>query len=226
MNLESILQQVLSFAGTFNYKLVIFLFLICSIGEFGASVPYLLETVWLLSGYHLGAAILSPFHMVLLWLVAQLGRQTGAIMLYHLSRFGSMPLMKVYQKYFATSLSGKLSENNVMPLKLLRRINYLSPFSIASGRLLGLRVPLTLTLGIKRQLKTLSMGVLLSSLVWDTIYIVLGTVTGANVVLKPAQMILYSLIGLTILYAATFAFRRLSRLRLSKDSASHPPART
>lgn len=219
MNLEDFFQQVLIFAGTFNVKLIISLFLICAIGEFGASIPYLLETVWLLSGYHLGTGVLPPLHLGLLWLVAQAARQTGVAALYHLSRFGSMPLMKVYQKYFAASLSGKLSANDSAPFRLVRRINYLSPFSIASGRLFGLRIPLTLTLAVKGRRKTLSLGVLLSSLVWDGIYISLGVVGGV-VLVKPAQMILYSLIGLTLLYALTFTLKRLSRFRLDKNSAN------
>lgn len=214
MNLENILQQVLSFTGTFNPKLAIFLFLICSIGEFGASIPYLLETIWLLSAYHLGIGVISPWQMVLLWLVAQVGRQTGATMLYLLSRLGSIPLIRLYQKYFKANLSGKLAESNTMPFKLFRRINYLTPFSVALGRLFWLRVPLTLTLGARRQLRLLSLGVLLSSLVWDGIYISLGAVVGVNLVLKPIEMILYSLIGVTLIYAATFAVRRLFRQRL------------
>lgn len=217
MNLEGILQQALIFTGTFNSTLVVFLFLICSIGELGVSVPYVLETIWLLSGYHLGTSVLSPFDLALLWLVAQVGRQTGAIMLCHLSRFGSIPLMKLYRKYFQASLSQKLSGNKFVPFKKLQKIDHLSPFSVALGRLLWLRIPLTLALGVKKQLKALSLGVLLSSLVWDGVYISLGIV-GGNAVLKPIQMILYSLIGLTVLYVLTFVIRRLSKPRLHEDS--------
>lgn len=217
MNLESILQEVLSFTGTFNPKLVIFLFLICSIGEFSLfSIPYLLETVWLLSGYNLGTGVLPPFHLVLLWLVAQAGRQTGAIVLYYLGRFGSRPLRKLYRKYFEASLSNRLYSNKIMPFKFFNRINYLSPFFIALGRLFGLRIPLTLTLGAKRQFKTLFLGVLLSSLVWDGVYIFLG-LAGGHTALKPTQMMLYSFIGLTLLYAVTFTIRGLRR-RLSKGN--------
>lgn len=210
MNLENIIQQVLSIAGTFNLTLVIVLFLICSIGEVGVSIPYLLETIWLLSGYNLSNGVLPPFDLILLWLAAQVGRQIGATMLFHLSRFGSMPLVKLYRKYFKAGLFEKLSGSSAMPLKLLRRINYLSPFSIALGRLIGLRIPLTLTLAVKRQLKTLLPGVLVSSLVWDGIYISLGVI-GGRAILKPVQMMLYSLIGLTLLYIVTFAIHRLLR---------------
>ncbi len=215
MDLENIVHQVLSIAGTFNLRIVIFL--ICTIGEFGVAVPYLLEIIWLQSGYHVTSGVLSPFHMLLLWLPAVVGRQTGATVFYYLARFGSMPLKKLYQKYFKVSLSDKLSNSNTMPVKLLRRIGYLSPFSIALGRLFGLRVAITLTLGIKRRLTTLSLGVLLSSLVWDSVYILLGII-GGRAVLKPIQMLLYSIVGLTLLYTMTFIIRRLLRSRLSGEA--------
>ena len=220
MSLESILQYVLSFAGTFNPKLIIFLFLICSIGEFGLfSIPYLLETIWLLSGYNLGSGVLDPYHMILLWLVAQAGRQTGAILLYYLGQFGSLPLKKLYRRYFEASISNRLSGNNAMPIRFFGKINYLSPFSIALGRLFGLRIPLTLTLGAKKQFRALLLGVLLASLVWDGVYILLG-LAGGHTTLKPTQMLLYSLIGLTILYLVTFTVRQLKR-RLSGDSTNN-----
>ncbi len=220
MDLEGILQQVLNFTGTFDFKLLIFLFLICSIGEFSVSVPYLLETVWMLSGYHLGTGEFSFYQIVVLWCVAQAARQTGAAGLYHLSRFGSIPLMKLYQRYFESKVSQKLTEKNASaPVKFIRKINYLSPFSVAFGRLFWLRIPITMTLGIKRKHKVLSGGVLLSSLVWDSVYISLGLL-GATATLKPLQMVLYSLIGLTVLYTITFAARQLPRLfkRLSAKS--------
>jgi membrane protein DedA with SNARE-associated domain len=216
MNLEVIFQHIFNLAATFNPTLVIFLFLICLIGEFGASVPYLLETVWLLSGYNFGNGVLPFPDLVLLWIMAQVGRQIGAIMLYYLGQFGSMPLIKLYRKHFEASLSGRLLDSDAMPLNLFHRVNFLSAFSIALGRLFGLRIPLTLTMGVKKQLRTLLFAIVLSSLVWDGMYIFLGAVVGANVVLKPTQMILYSLIGLTILYAVSFAIRRLLKLRASK----------
>jgi membrane-associated protein len=82
--------------------------------------------------------------------------------------------------------------------------------------LIWLRIPITLILGAKRQLKTLSLGILLASLVWDGMYICLGAVVGAHAALKPAQMIIYSLIGLTVLYAVSFAVRHLWKLRTAK----------
>jgi membrane protein DedA with SNARE-associated domain len=217
MNLEALFQQAFNLAGTFSPTLVVFLFIICFIGEFGICIPYLLETIWLLSGYNFGTGVIPLIDLLLLWLVAQVGRQAGGFTLSYLGRFGSMPIIKFYNKHFEASVSEKLAEDNSTTVNFFRRINFLSPFSVALGRLVWLRIPITLILGAKRQLKTLSLGVLLSSLVWDGIYISLGIVVGANVVLEPFQMILYSLAGLTLLYVTNFAVRRLLRLRIFKN---------
>jgi hypothetical protein len=50
-------------------------------------------------------------------------------------------------------------------------------------------------------------------------YIFLGAVVGAHTELKPAEMILLSLIGLTLLYALSFAARHLWKLRTNRKHA-------
>jgi membrane-associated protein len=219
MNLEAFFQQAFTLAGTFNLTLVIFLFIICFIGEFGICIPYLLETIWLMSGYNFGTGVIPLTDLLLLWLVAQVGRQVGGITLSYLGRFGSMPLIKFYNRHFETSVNEKLVENDSPAVGFFRRINFLSPFSVALGRLIWLRIPLSLIMGAKKQLKTLSLGILLSSLVWDGMYIFLGAVVGAHTELKPAEMILLSLIGLTLLYALSFAARHLWKLRTNRKHA-------
>jgi membrane protein DedA with SNARE-associated domain len=219
MNLDVIFQQVFNLAGTFTPMLVVFLFLICAIGEFGAAVPYLLETIWLVSGYSVGNGTLSVLDLFLLWLAAQVGRQIGAMGLYYLGRVSRGPLLKFYDRYFRANLSEKLSGNGSGTFGFLRRINYLSPFSVALGRLFHLRILITLTLGVQKRWDKLLLGVLISSVVWDGIFLCLGAIVGVNVALKPFQMILYSLAGITALYALSFAFSRLLRLRTSRNSA-------
>jgi membrane-associated protein len=219
MNLEAFFQQAFTLAGTFNLTLVIFLFIICFIGEFGICIPYLLETIWLMSGYNFGTGVIPLTDLLLLWLVAQIGRQAGGITLSYLGRFGSMPLIKFYNKHFEASVNEKLAENDSPTVGFFRRINFLSPFSVALGRLIWLRIPISMILGAKKQLKTLSLGILLASLVWDGMYIFLGAVVGAHAAIKPPQMILYSLIGLTLLYAVSFAARHLWKLRTNRKHA-------
>ena len=218
MNLEALVQEAFKMAGTYDFKLIIFLFLICAIGEFGLiSIPYLLETVWLSSGYNFSIGLLTPFHLLFLWLVAQVARQTGAVILFYCGRFGSVPVMKFYQKYIKARLSKKLS-NQASPFKFFK-MNVLSPFSVAMGRLLGLRVPLSLAVGAKRQLRTNILGILIASLIWDSTYIVLG-IFGGRIQLKPSQMMIFSLIGLTVIYVVTLTVRYLrQRSTIQKGNA-------
>ncbi|MBI2831341.1 MAG: hypothetical protein HYX79_03695 [Chloroflexi bacterium] len=222
MNLESVLQQVLNFTGTFNPELLILLYLICAIGEFGASVPYLLETVWLLSGYHVATGVISPLQLVALWATAQAGRQTGAATLYYLSRFGSMPLIKLYRRCFEPAINDKINNGNSVPAKFIRKVNYASPLSIATGRLFWLRIPITLTMAVKKKHATLAAGIVLQSLIWDGTYISLGGIVGASVQVKPLQMVGYSLVGLSVLYAVMFIAQRLKRWRVAQKPGKLP----
>jgi membrane-associated protein len=216
MNVEALIQQAFNLAGTFNPTLVIFLFIICFVGEFTVGIPYLLETIWLLSGYNFGNGAIPLIDLFLLLLVALIGREAGAITIAYLGRFGSGPIVKFYNKHFEASMAQKMAENSSSKVSFFRKINFMSPFSVAMGRLLWLRIPLSLILGAKKQMKALALGILLASLAWDGIYIVLGVVIGAKATIEPGQMLIYSLIGLTLLYAGTFAVRHLWKLGMSR----------
>ena len=207
MNLEHFLSQILQSTANFDPRTAAFLFLICAIGEFGLSVPYVLESVWLLAGYQLGSSVLSPIHLVGLWLVAQCGRQAGALGLYSVARVGSTPLSRLYKKCTSSRFWPKVTVNT----KMFNCINLTSPFSIGYGRLVGLRIPLTIMLAFKKKLTVAILGVLLSSVVWDAIYIILGATVGRTAALKPVQMLLASIAGLTLLYLVVFIVRRLLR---------------
>ena len=205
MNLGNAVAQILALTTTLDPRMAALLFVICAIGEFGMSIPYVLESVWLLVGYHLGAGVLSPLHLVGLWLAAQCGRQAGSMALYHVARFGSIPLVRFYHNKRISRFIPRVVVNS----GVLNRINLASPFSMAFGRLFGLRIPLTLTLAVKKSLRTLSMGVLLSSMVWDAIYISLGITVGTTAAIKPVQMLFASVTGITLIYLITFVVRRL-----------------
>lgn len=207
MNLESALTQIVAFTATLDPRMAALLFLICTIGECGASVPYVLESIWLLVGYQLGAGVLSPLHLLGLWCAAQCGRQAGAMALYRLGRFGAPPLVRFYHKMRLARLFSRVTEKS----GVFGRLNLASPFSVAYGRLFGARLPVALALAVKKKPQTLSLGVLLSSIVWDTVYISLGVILGATAVIKPVYLFLASLGGLTLLYLSTFLVRRLIR---------------
>ena len=204
------LKQILNFMGTFNLELVCLLFLLCSFGELMlASVPYLLETVWLMAGYNVAAGLLSPFHLLLLWL------------LFSVSRFGSLPLTKLYNKYLERRFK-RFSGNNTWLARISTKFDsYISPFTIALGRLIGLGTPLTVLLGVKKHYKELFVGVLLSSMVFDGIFLIVGLTVGTHTMVKPAEMILFSFIGLTVFYLIVFAIRQVSRYTKARLTAKN-----
>jgi membrane protein DedA with SNARE-associated domain len=71
---------------------------------------------------------------------------------------------------------------------------------------------MALTMSAKQKLSNLALGVLLSSIVWDGIYLIVGRTVG-SVLPKTQYMLLYSLGGLTVLYVSTLAVRYLLRSR-------------
>ena len=228
MSLESFLQflqHVQNFLGTFNITLLGFLFLICFVGEFHIAVPYILETIWLLSGANVVNGTLLPYQMVILWLVAQSGRQLGATTLFYLSMLGSKPLVRLYQRFLAKRVNETMSNNQTkggLAARVLNSMNHPTSFMVAVGRLLWLRIPLTMALGIQRKLKVLSVGVLISGIIWDGIYIIIGAIVGSKIP-KPSEMVLYSLVGLTIFYGGTLLFRQIrKRVTLAHERTNQP----
>jgi membrane-associated protein len=205
MNLGNALQQIVAFTATLDPRMAVLLFVICAIGEFGMSVPYVLESVWLLTGYQLGAGILSPLHLAGLWLAAQCGRQVGALALYRVARFGTPSLLRFYQKLHLARFFNRITAKS----GTFSSLDLSSPFSVAYGRLFGMRIPIALALAVKRKPAMLSLGVLLSSAVWDVSYISLGVIFGSTAAVKPVYMFLVSFAGLTVVYLVTLTVRSL-----------------
>lgn len=217
MDVQGILEQVINLIGTASPQVALFLFALCAIGEFGFSIPFLLETVWILCGYQVSRGLLSPFSLVFLISGAIAGREAGSIILYHLSRYGSMPLIRFYHRRFEKKMANK----EAVPEKIARGLAHLSPFTVAIGRLMWLRIPLTLTLGAQRRLGTLTVAVLLAALAWDGAHIILGGTVGRTVMTRPVDMVFYSVAGLSLLYGATFAVRRVQKFLTARRQAQH-----
>lgn len=202
-------QLLMQLTASLDPRTAAFLFILCGLGEFGMSIPYLLESVWLLVGYQLGGGVLSPLHLFGLWLAAQCGRQLGAMGLYNVTRVGTTPVARLYQKFRHSRFWPKVSLNK----RVTRHINLTSPFTIAYGRLFGLRLPLTITLAVKKRPARLLAGVILSSIMWDGVYITVGATVGRTAAVNPVQMLIGSVGGLTLLYLVTFLVRRWLKRR-------------
>ncbi len=205
MNFTQLLADGLNLVSGFTPKLAIFVFLVCFIGEaFIISIPLVFETVWLAAGYQLTTGVLPVPDLILLMLMGQLGRQAGALVLYSLSRSGT----KFFQRFIARRIPTKDPEEE-SPLKILRHVDSISSFGVALGRLMWLRIPLTILLGARKRFKPLMLGILISGTIYEGVYIGLGAVVGSTAKPKTPYVLLYFAIGLTALYVIAFGVRML-----------------
>jgi membrane-associated protein len=222
-----LLKQIPVFLGTFDLELVLLLFALCFLGELLlASVPYLLETVWLVAGFNLASGNLSVLQFLILWLAAVAGREAGVLLLFSVSRLGSLPLTRLYQKYLEKRFKKFSGKDNWMA-KISKKLDTrLSPFTIAMGRLIGLGTPLTVLLGVKKHYKELFFGVLMSSLVFDGMFVIVGMVVGKNTMLKPWEKVVFSLIGLTVFYSVVFGIQQVTKYFKNRAALKNAPAKT
>ena len=140
----------------------------------------------------------------------------GSFLLYSIIGLGSGWLMRIYRRIFGDALSAN-AEAKSLPARMMKRLNLFSPFMVAGGRLIWLKVPLTITLGVRRDLKVLAPAVALSSIIWDGTYVLVGMVLG-NIHTEPPYLVLYSLAVLTLIYGTTFLVRRILTRRALKSS--------
>ena len=74
-----------------------------------------------------------------------------------------------------------------------------------------MRIPMMLVMAAKKKPGMLALGVLLSSIVWDALYISAGAIFGATTDIAPGYMLLISLGCISLIYLLTWAVKRLIR---------------
>ncbi len=215
--LQTLSTQVLDVTGSLNLKIALILFFLCLLGEVIIALPYFLEIIWLAAGYQLVQGNLTALNLLYIWLAAQAGRQMGSLVLYYSSYLGMVPLRRLYKRW----IEPRLPKRPIIPAAIVRSLTNPSAFSVAICRLIGLRVPIALTMSANQKLATLALGVLLSSVVWDGVYLILGSTVGAAFRPKPEYMLLYSLGVLVALYAATMGIRYLWRVWATRSKTTY-----
>jgi membrane-associated protein len=201
--LEAFFNGIVDFtAHPLDPKVALLLLAICAIGEAGLTIPLLLETIWMTVGYNTASGNLAWWNTVYLWFAAQIGRQIGAYVLYRVGRLGLPPLEKLYHKIHLDRLFNKMMEK----APAVQKINLTSPFTVALGRLVGMRIPMTLVLAAKKKFWMLSLGVVIASAIFDGLYIAIGVIMGIQQV-KPTYTVLITLGLLIVVYLITFLVR-------------------
>ena len=215
MDLESFLSQILHLVGTYTSQMALLVFLICLISEgLGLTIPYLLETTWLITGYQVSRGTSSFSYLLILLLMSQSGRQLGSLLFFYLSRFTAGPLMKLTRFMRLKRVVNRSPD-------LFRKVNLLSPFSVAIGRLLGLRIPITIILGANRKLRVLMLGILLSSIAFDGTYLLLGSIVGTSII-NPTWVFFFFITVVLIMWGAAILFRRSGKAILDRVSGQTP----
>jgi hypothetical protein len=215
MDLSDFIQQTLSLVSDFPMQAALTLFLICFISEsLGFSIPLVLESFWLLAGCQLRLGALGLIPLIGLWSAAQAGRQLGAYLFYLLSRVTVGPLLRLSRFVTGRRFMDRSAG-------LLNRLNFESPFAVALGRLLYLRVPITMIIGARRQPGTLALGVLISSMVFDGAWLAIGVSSGSTVTVNPWILLVILLAGLGAMYLA-FYLLRLTTRRILDSRTSQP----
>ena len=213
MDLEGFLQSIVDFTATLDPRMALLFFVICCLGEIGISILFLLEFLWVNVGINLGTGKMPPWQLVGLWVSAQVGRQLGAIILYRIARFGMPALTRFYHKIRLDRFFNKLISKS----GAISRINITSPFSVAFGRLIGMRLPMVLVLAAKKRPGMLALGVVLSSIIFDGLYISVGAIFGITIEdirqFNPIYTVLITLGLLAVIYLITFSIRFLIKRR-------------
>lgn len=200
MHLENIflpLLQILDISS-FNPRVAASVLLLTIIGETNVQIPLLMESMWLLIGYqtHLSAPN-TILNAVLLFLIAQVGRQTGITGVYFFFPVIQGPLTKLFL--------GPLQAN-----RLYRRFikdqdtfdtRFLSPVPATLGMLTPLNAPIKLLLIWRRKLRTLLTATLLSGMAFDGFYLLVGAIfrtTTLNITFFPLFLLLSFLVFIFI----------------------------
>ena len=222
--LETFLQGIVDFTATLDPRMALLFFVICCLGEIGISILFLLEFLWVNVGVNLGTGKMPPWHLAGLWLSAQVGRQLGTIVLYRIARFGMPALTKFYRKIRLDRLFNMLMSKS----GAISRINLTSPFSIAFGRLIGMRLPALLLMAAKKRYRMLALGVVLSSIVFDGLYVSVGAIFGMTIEdvkeFNPIYTVLITVGLLAVIYLITFFVRLLiKRRRQAQQSINDLP---
>jgi membrane protein DedA with SNARE-associated domain len=203
--MEEFFHRLMEFTATPDAWTLVLLLLWCAMGEVAVAIPYVLESFWLMAGFNVGAGNLAWWYLILLWMAAQAGRQAGSFTLYRIARLGVPALEKFFRKIHLDKWFDKITSRT----KSVKKMNLASPFTVASGRMIGLRVPMMLVMAGMKRPWSLALGVMLSSLIWDSLYIATGAIFGSTVKIEPGYLLLISFGMMAFIWTVTFIVKKV-----------------
>ena len=187
--------NTLDITAGFNLKVLSSMLLLTILGEANIQIPLLMEAIWLMVGYQvdLNTNPWSVLNLLFTFMAAQTGRQIGISAMFYAFKAINNPLSKLY----INRLQSNKYYQKYMANEYMYNVKFLSLSSATLGMLTPLNFAIKILLVIKRKLKILRVGTLLSGMAFDTTYIVMGGVFHATT-LNLAYMPIFLLIGLLI----------------------------
>jgi membrane protein DedA with SNARE-associated domain len=221
---ESFLALLQNMEATFNPgnpSGLLILFFLAVITDIGVPIPFVLDTILVLSAYRAWTAP-HPLWIPVILIVVMLfiGRQAGSGILYLLSRL----LGKVFLNWLrchVPSIGNRLESFGA-------RIEHWAPLTIATGRLTpGLLQLTSVTAGaIRLRYYYFAMGVAISSIIYDGILVLLAFIAAHSPRANDPDFTIWLLIALIavvcILWPVIYVFsqrsaRKAARLRATCD---------
>jgi hypothetical protein len=214
--LEEFFRQllgVLDITNGFNWRIMAGITAITFLGEIYVQVPLLMESFWMIVGYQVGTqtTFVSVTNTIILFLCAQLGRQLMMLAVFLLFPVINRPFSRFYERLIKPKRYTQWLVKRFRNIQYFNEESFLTLGSSSFGMLTPLNGPIKLLLIIKRNLKTLLLATLISSTIFDCIYIVAGAVfhtTQLNITFLP----LFILIGfLVVMFVRTKLYNRYKK---------------
>ena len=212
--MEHIVEYYVSLVSGVHPVLWLLIFGLCLVNEcIAASIPYVLETTWLMAGVLLGDGHITVLVVAPLVLAAILGRLAGMSFFYMLVSAGSPWFFHRFPK-----LRVRLDDSNFS--HRLQSRHWSVSLWIALGRLLWLRFPISLVMALSKRYWALAAGVAISALVFEVTFIGVGATVGNAVDLGPAQLLPYFLLAITASFVAGMGIRQIWRIIRPKPAVN------
>jgi membrane protein DedA with SNARE-associated domain len=206
-NLLSFLTQMEAAFSTGNPSGLLILCLLAVIADIGIPIPFVLDSILILTAYNSG-----PLSKQALLIVATLfvGRHIGSAILYLLSRLLGKVFISWLQRHFP-SIGNRLEG-------FKSRLNHWAPLAVATARLTpGLLQITSVAAGaIRLRYSFFAAGISLSSLIYDGILILLGFIAANSPRSSDINFTVWLLIAMLIIVCVLWPLLFLVIRRMGK----------
>ncbi len=137
-----------------------------------------MESIWMIVGYQVGThtSFITVTNTIALFFCSQLGRQLMMFLMFSIYPSIDKPLKRFYARTIEPNRYFQWFIRRLKRERLLNEETFLTLVPSSWGMLTPLNGPIKLLLIVRRKLRVLSLATLISSAIFDCIYLLLGAV--------------------------------------------------